>query len=196
MAVINTNLSGVFYVSQAVGRGMLQRGYGRILSIGSVSSLLGHPENAPYAAAKGGIAIMTKSLRHRMGSRRRHRQRHRPRLHPDRADQTHLGRSRKSSDNSPPYSHGPFRTTGGPCRRSRLPLLRIAPASSPARPSTSTAAAPRTSPVVPTRVEGPLVLDSSADADGRQATSRPDRSPMELFRQLALEGCTTQSEAR
>lgn len=62
MAVINTNLSGVFYVSQAVGRGMLQRGYGRILSIGSVSSLLGHPENAPYAAAKGGIAIMTKSL--------------------------------------------------------------------------------------------------------------------------------------
>ncbi|MEZ4507413.1 MAG: SDR family oxidoreductase [Thermomicrobiales bacterium] len=62
MAVINTNLSGVFYVTQAVGRGMIQRGYGRILSIGSVSSLLGHPENAPYAAAKGGIAIMTKSF--------------------------------------------------------------------------------------------------------------------------------------
>lgn len=62
MAVINTNLSGVFYVTQAVGRGMLQRGYGRILSIGSVSSLLGHPENQPYAAAKGGIAIMTKSF--------------------------------------------------------------------------------------------------------------------------------------
>jgi NAD(P)-dependent dehydrogenase (short-subunit alcohol dehydrogenase family) len=62
MAVINTNLSGVFYLTQAVGRGMLQRGYGRILSIGSVSSLLGHPENAPYAAAKGGIAIMTKSF--------------------------------------------------------------------------------------------------------------------------------------
>ncbi len=61
MAVISTNLSGVFYVTQAVG-GMLQRGYGRILSIGSVSSLLGHPENAPYAAAKGGIAIMTKSF--------------------------------------------------------------------------------------------------------------------------------------
>lgn len=62
MAVINTNLSGVFYVTQSVGRGMVQRGYGRILSIGSVSSLLGHPENAPYAAAKGGIAIMTKSF--------------------------------------------------------------------------------------------------------------------------------------
>ncbi|CAN5865508.1 glucose 1-dehydrogenase [soil metagenome] len=62
MRIINTNLSGVFYVTQAVGRGMLARGYGRVLSIGSVSSLLGHPYHAPYAATKGGIAIMTKSL--------------------------------------------------------------------------------------------------------------------------------------
>jgi NAD(P)-dependent dehydrogenase (short-subunit alcohol dehydrogenase family) len=60
--IININLSGVFFVTQAVARGMLDRGYGRILSIGSVSSLLGHPEHAPYAASKGGIAIMTKSL--------------------------------------------------------------------------------------------------------------------------------------
>jgi NAD(P)-dependent dehydrogenase (short-subunit alcohol dehydrogenase family) len=62
LRVVNTNLSGVFYVTQAVGRGMLARGYGRVLSIGSVSSLLGHPYHAPYAATKGGIAIMTKSL--------------------------------------------------------------------------------------------------------------------------------------
>src|SRR5215216_804423 len=60
--IIDTNLSGVFYVTQAVARGMLARGYGRILSIGSVSSLLGHPYHAPYAASKGGLAIMTKSL--------------------------------------------------------------------------------------------------------------------------------------
>jgi NAD(P)-dependent dehydrogenase (short-subunit alcohol dehydrogenase family) len=60
--IISINLSGVFFVTQAVARGMLDRGYGRILSIGSVSSLLGHPEHAPYAASKGGIAIMTKSL--------------------------------------------------------------------------------------------------------------------------------------
>jgi NAD(P)-dependent dehydrogenase (short-subunit alcohol dehydrogenase family) len=56
------NLSGVFLVTQAVARGMVARGRGRILSIGSVSSLLGHPEHAPYAATKGGIAIMTKAL--------------------------------------------------------------------------------------------------------------------------------------
>lgn len=60
--IIDTNLTGVFFVTQAVARGMLARGYGRIVSIGSVSSLLGHPYHAPYAASKGGLAIMTKSL--------------------------------------------------------------------------------------------------------------------------------------
>lgn len=67
--IVDTNLSGVFYVTQAVGRGMLARGYGRILSIGSVSSLLGHPYHAPYAASKGGLAIMTKSLATEWASR-------------------------------------------------------------------------------------------------------------------------------
>jgi gluconate 5-dehydrogenase len=62
MQIININLSGVFYVTQAVARGMLDRGYGRILTLGSVSSLMGHPHHAPYAATKGGIAIMTKAM--------------------------------------------------------------------------------------------------------------------------------------
>ncbi len=60
--IINTNLSGVFFATQAVARGMLSRGYGRVISIGSVSSLMGHPQHAPYAATKGGIAIMTKAM--------------------------------------------------------------------------------------------------------------------------------------
>jgi gluconate 5-dehydrogenase len=60
--IINTNLSGVFFVTQAAARGMLARGYGRVISLGSVSSLLGHPQHAPYAATKGGIAIMTKAM--------------------------------------------------------------------------------------------------------------------------------------
>jgi NAD(P)-dependent dehydrogenase (short-subunit alcohol dehydrogenase family) len=62
MRIININLSGVFYVTQAVAKGMLARKYGRILTLGSVSSLLGHPFHAPYAASKGGIAIMIKAL--------------------------------------------------------------------------------------------------------------------------------------
>jgi NAD(P)-dependent dehydrogenase (short-subunit alcohol dehydrogenase family) len=60
--IINTNLTGVFFVTQAVARGMLARGYGRVISIGSVSSLMGHPQHAPYAATKGGVAIMTKAM--------------------------------------------------------------------------------------------------------------------------------------
>ena len=60
--IINTNLSGVFFVTQAVARGMLARSYGRVISIGSVSSLMGHPQHAPYAATKGGVAIMTKAM--------------------------------------------------------------------------------------------------------------------------------------
>jgi NAD(P)-dependent dehydrogenase (short-subunit alcohol dehydrogenase family) len=60
--IINTNLSGVFFVTQSVARGMLERGYGRVISIGSVSSLMGHPQHAPYAATKGGVAIMTKAM--------------------------------------------------------------------------------------------------------------------------------------
>jgi NAD(P)-dependent dehydrogenase (short-subunit alcohol dehydrogenase family) len=60
--IINTNLAGVFFVTQAAARGMLARGYGRVISIGSVSSLMGHPQHAPYAATKGGVAIMTKAM--------------------------------------------------------------------------------------------------------------------------------------
>jgi NAD(P)-dependent dehydrogenase (short-subunit alcohol dehydrogenase family) len=41
---------------------MLERGYGRVLTIASVSSLLGHPHHAPYAASKGGVALLTKVL--------------------------------------------------------------------------------------------------------------------------------------
>lgn len=62
MKIVNINLAGVFYVTQAVAKGMLARGYGRILTLGSVSSLLGHPNHAPYAATKGGVAIMSKAM--------------------------------------------------------------------------------------------------------------------------------------
>ena len=60
--IIDVNLSGVFYVTQAVAHGMLNRRYGRVITLGSVSSLLGHPFHAPYAATKGGIAIMSKAM--------------------------------------------------------------------------------------------------------------------------------------
>ncbi len=60
--IIDVNLSGAFFLMQAVGAGMVERGHGRIVHIGSVSSLLGHPNHAPYAASKGGTAILIKVL--------------------------------------------------------------------------------------------------------------------------------------
>jgi gluconate 5-dehydrogenase len=60
--IIEVNLSGAFYLIKAVGAGMVERGRGRIVHIGSVSSLLGHPNHAPYAASKGGSAILIKVL--------------------------------------------------------------------------------------------------------------------------------------
>src|SRR5215472_13191973 len=60
--VLDTNLRGSFFVSQAVARGMIRRGYGRIINIGSVTSVAGYAGLAPYGASRGGIRQLTMSL--------------------------------------------------------------------------------------------------------------------------------------
>ncbi|MBX6341245.1 MAG: SDR family oxidoreductase, partial [Thermomicrobiaceae bacterium] len=60
--IIDVNLSGVFYVTQAAGRAMVERRYGRVVILSSVSGLLGHPNHAPYGASKGGLTVLTKVL--------------------------------------------------------------------------------------------------------------------------------------
>lgn len=60
--IIDVNLNGTFLCSQAVGKIMLGQGGGKIINIGSVSSLLGHPNHGPYAASKGGVALLTKVM--------------------------------------------------------------------------------------------------------------------------------------
>jgi NAD(P)-dependent dehydrogenase (short-subunit alcohol dehydrogenase family) len=60
--VLDTNLRGSFFVAQAVGRGMVAKGYGRIINIGSVTSVAGYPGLAPYGASRGGIRQLTMSL--------------------------------------------------------------------------------------------------------------------------------------
>jgi gluconate 5-dehydrogenase len=60
--VLATNLTGAFLVAQAVSRGMMARGRGKIVNIGSVQSLLGRPGITPYAASKGGVVMLTKGL--------------------------------------------------------------------------------------------------------------------------------------
>jgi NAD(P)-dependent dehydrogenase (short-subunit alcohol dehydrogenase family) len=60
--VLDTNLRGSFFVAQAVARGMIQRGYGRIINIGSVTSVAGYTGLGPYGASRGGIRQLTMSL--------------------------------------------------------------------------------------------------------------------------------------
>jgi gluconate 5-dehydrogenase len=66
--ILDTNLRGSFFVAQAVARGMIQRGYGRIINIGSVTSVSGFAGLAPYGASRGGIKQLTMSLADDWGS--------------------------------------------------------------------------------------------------------------------------------
>ena len=60
--VVNTNLRGTFFVSQAVTRYMIPRRYGRIINIGSVTCVAGYAGLAPYCASRGGTKQLTMSL--------------------------------------------------------------------------------------------------------------------------------------
>ncbi|MGA2812603.1 MAG: glucose 1-dehydrogenase [Candidatus Acidiferrum sp.] len=60
--VLDTNLRGSFFVAQAVARGMVERRYGRIINIGSVTSVAGYAGLGPYGASRGGIRQLTMSL--------------------------------------------------------------------------------------------------------------------------------------
>lgn len=61
-AVLDTNLRGTFFVAQAVARGMIARNYGRIVNIGSLTTLFGYAGIAPYCASRGGVKQLTMSL--------------------------------------------------------------------------------------------------------------------------------------
>lgn len=60
--ILDTNLRGSFFVAQAVAKRMIPRGYGRIINIGSVTSVAGYAGLAPYGASRGGIRQLTMSL--------------------------------------------------------------------------------------------------------------------------------------
>jgi 3-oxoacyl-[acyl-carrier protein] reductase len=68
-AVLQTNLTAVFRLSRGVLRGMLKARWGRIISITSVVGLSGNPGQVNYAAAKAGVAGMSRALAREVASR-------------------------------------------------------------------------------------------------------------------------------
>jgi 3-oxoacyl-[acyl-carrier protein] reductase len=68
-AVIETNLSSVFYTCRAVARGMMKRRAGAIVNVSSIVGVRGNWGQSNYAASKAGIIGFTKSLAQELGSR-------------------------------------------------------------------------------------------------------------------------------
>ncbi|HEX5391317.1 MAG TPA: 3-oxoacyl-ACP reductase FabG, partial [Burkholderiaceae bacterium] len=68
-AVLDTNLKAVFRMCRAAMRIMMKQRYGRMINITSVVGAAGNPGQANYAAAKAGVAGMTRALARELGSR-------------------------------------------------------------------------------------------------------------------------------
>ena len=66
-SVLKTNLDGFFYVTRLVVNGMLQKKYGRIINMVSLSGLKGLPGQTNYSAAKAGVIGATKALAQEIG---------------------------------------------------------------------------------------------------------------------------------
>ncbi len=67
--VINVNLRSAFVACRAAARPMMRGRFGRIVNIGSVTGLVGNAGQANYAAAKAGLAGLTKTLAKELGSK-------------------------------------------------------------------------------------------------------------------------------
>jgi NAD(P)-dependent dehydrogenase (short-subunit alcohol dehydrogenase family) len=68
-AIFETNLTGTLRAAQVFGRHMLERGYGRIVNIASLTSFVALHEVAAYSASKAAVASLTKSLAVEWGAR-------------------------------------------------------------------------------------------------------------------------------
>jgi NAD(P)-dependent dehydrogenase (short-subunit alcohol dehydrogenase family) len=61
-SVLNTNLKGPFLVARAIGPGMVKRGWGRVVNLGSILGSVALPGRAPYASSKAGVINHTRVM--------------------------------------------------------------------------------------------------------------------------------------
>ena len=60
--VVDTNLKGPFLCARAVGAGMVRRGWGRVINLGSIMGVVALAGRAPYASSKAGVINLTRVL--------------------------------------------------------------------------------------------------------------------------------------
>ena len=65
--VINTNLSGLFYITKVISRNMMMNKKGSIVNVASISGITGNSGQANYSASKGGVIALTKTLSIELG---------------------------------------------------------------------------------------------------------------------------------
>ena len=109
--VLDTNLGGCYNMCKAAWDGMLARGFGRIVNIGSINGQAGQYGQVNYAAAKSGIHGFTKALGQEGARQGHHRQRHRARLYRHRHGGGGAGGS--AGQDRGPHSGGPAGQGGG-----------------------------------------------------------------------------------
>jgi len=60
--IIRINLNGTFHVNRALVKGMIERGYGRVVNVASIAGKEGNPNACAYSASKAGVIALTKSI--------------------------------------------------------------------------------------------------------------------------------------
>ena len=147
--VLDTNLRGTFFVAQAIARKMIPRGYGRIINIGSVTSVFGYAGLAPYTRQPRRREAADDEPGGRLGPARHHRELPGARVVPHRAEQGALREQGVGRVHLRPHSGEAAGQAERPRRRGGVSGVGGEPSTSPARRCWSTAAfqpAPRRQP--------------------------------------------------
>ncbi len=94
--IVDTNLTGAFRVTRAVLPGMIERGWGRIVNIGSTAASVGWKDNPAYCASKAGLLGLTRCVALEGAAARRHLRHDQPDLGRDRTDAPQCGAGRRA----------------------------------------------------------------------------------------------------